>query len=180
MRDQGGIQKLAIGNLFWRYLPHQLFLLAFLADVTFRTSWGVPCFSWSFSPALYHSILYAWIVQHPDALPLPFLFCLSVAKDAAWGRPVGQTFLELFVLTVVVISQRLTLIRSSFWVAWAFFSFCLALFSVLPLLFCSGAPQGRTAALASWGWITFSYPFFHLLFQKSVLKGEGADARSLS
>jgi len=173
-----------MGKLFWRYLPHQLFVLAFLADATFLTSWEIPCFSCSFSPgfspALYHSILYAWIVQHPDALPLPFLFCLSVAKDAAWGRPVGQTFLELFVLTVVVISQRLTLIRSSFWVAWAFFAFCLALFSVLPPLLCSGIPQGRIAGLASWGWITFSYPFFHLLFQKSVLKGEGADARSLS
>ena len=134
----------------------------------------------SFQPTLYHTVLYGWTVYHPQSLSLLLLAFMSALKDACSGRPLGQSFAQMFLLMLLVLLQRPSIIRTSFWVSWAFESVFMALITLVPALLAGSIQaQGIGVFVVPWFVSVCAYPVVYCVFQYIIFKSERGYGREL-
>ena len=137
----------------------QLFLQIFLVFLFLRPEHFLIPFPF---PALYHGVLYYWILYHPNTVSLPFVLVASLFHDVLIGAPLGCTFLEVSFLGAWVWSQRKQLLQEPFILVWGYFAFCIALLISAKILlknFQGGHFSFPMDLFPPFLWVACLYPF---------------------
>ncbi len=120
-----------------------------------------------FVPLIAMISIFYWCIYWPSLLPAWFVFLLGIFQDFLYGTPLGISSLINLLLFWLVVSQRKYLIKETFWVVWAVFSFILLIFVLISSVVYSIYYEQFAISndiLMQWMVSVLVYPFLHKLF----------------